>query len=86
MQQNNLRLPEQNSITLVGRLTRDPEVRFTAKGDAVCSFDLAVNRRYKSVSGEWKDDTTFIGIVVWAWSGRNKQRFEEAAQLPFEQD
>lgn len=65
MQQNNLRLPEQNSITLVGRLTRDPEVRFTAKGDPVCSFDLAVNRRYKSVSGEWKDDTTFIGIVVW---------------------
>jgi single-strand DNA-binding protein len=70
MNQNSLRLPEQNSITLVGRLTRDPEVRFTAKGDAVCSFDIAVNRRFKSTSGEWKDDTTFIGIVVWGESAK----------------
>ncbi|MCX5778985.1 MAG: single-stranded DNA-binding protein [Elusimicrobia bacterium] len=70
MNQNNLRLPEQNSITLVGRLTRDPEVRFTGKGDAVCSFDIAVNRRFKSTAGEWKDDTTFIGIVVWGDSGK----------------
>ena len=66
MTQQNLRLPEQNSITLVGRLTRDPEVRFTAKGQAMCRFDLAVNRRYKdATSGEWKDDTSFIPVVVW---------------------
>ncbi|MGA2090799.1 MAG: single-stranded DNA-binding protein [Endomicrobiales bacterium] len=70
MNQNNLRLPEQNSVTLVGRLTRDPEVRFTAKGDAVCSFDIAVNRRFKSTTGEWKDDTTFIGVVVWGESAK----------------
>lgn len=70
MNQNSLRLPEQNSVTLVGRLTRDPEVRFTAKGDAVCSFDIAVNRRFKSAAGEWKDDTTFIGVVVWGESGK----------------
>ena len=66
MAQQNLRLPEQNSITLVGRLTRDPELRFTAKGAAVCRFDLAVNRRYKeAATGEWKDDTSFIPVVVW---------------------
>ena len=66
MTQQSLRLPEQNSVTLVGRLTRDPEVRFTAKGAAVCRFDLAVNRRYKdTTSGEWKDDTSFIPVVVW---------------------
>ena len=66
MTQQNLRLPEQNSVTLVGRLTRDPELRFTAKGSAVCRFDLAVNRRYKdAASGEWKDDTSFISVVVW---------------------
>ena len=64
-QQQNLRLPEQNSVTLVGRLTRDPEVRFTAKGQAVCSFDLAVNRRYKDATGVWQDDTSFIPVVVW---------------------
>jgi len=66
MTQQSLRLPEQNSVTLVGRLTRDPELRFTTKGSAMCRFDLAVNRRYKdATSGEWKDDTSFLPVVVW---------------------
>jgi single-strand DNA-binding protein len=65
MNQTNLRLPEQNSITLVGRLTRDPELRYTAKGQPVCRFDLAVNRRYKDAAGNWQDDTSFIPVVVW---------------------
>lgn len=65
MTQTNLRLPEQNTVTLVGRLTRDPEVRFTTKGAAVCRFDLAVNRRYKDGTGNWTDDTSFIPVVVW---------------------
>ena len=61
-----LRLHELNDVRLVGRLTRDPELRFTTKGQAVCRFDLAVNRRYKDVSsGEWKDDTSFVPVVVW---------------------
>jgi single-strand DNA-binding protein len=61
-----LRLHQLNDVRLVGRLTRDPEVRFTAKGQAVCRFDLAVNRRYKdAASGEWKDDTSFVPVVVW---------------------
>jgi len=60
-----LRLHQLNDVKLVGRLTRDPEVKFTSKGQAVCRFDLAVNRRYKDVSGEWKDDTSFVPIVVW---------------------
>jgi single-strand DNA-binding protein len=63
-----LRLPEQNSVILVGRLTRDPEVRFTAKGQAVCRFDIAVNRRYKDTTGNWQDDTSFIPVVVWGES------------------
>lgn len=60
-----LRLPEQNSVVLVGRLTRDPEVRFTGKGQAMCRFDLAVNRRYKDTAGTWQDDTSFVPVVVW---------------------
>lgn len=60
-----LRLHQLNDVKLVGRLTRDPELRFTAKGQPVCRFDLAVNRRYKDPSGEWKDDTSFIPVVVW---------------------
>lgn len=61
-----LRLPEQNQVLLAGRLTRDPEVRFTQKGSAVCRFDMAVNRRFlDKATNEWKDDTTYVPIVVW---------------------
>jgi single-strand DNA-binding protein len=65
MSTQNLRLPEQNNITLVGRLTHDPEVRFTTKGQAVCRFSIAVNRRYKDQAGTWQDDTSFVPVVVW---------------------
>jgi single-strand DNA-binding protein len=68
MNNSNLRLPEQNSVTLVGRLTRDPEVRYTTKGQAVCRIDIAVNRRYKDAQGAWQDLTSFIPIVVWGES------------------
>lgn len=65
-----LRLHQLNDVRLVGRLTRDPELKFTTKGQAVCRFDLAVNRRYKDISGEWKDDTSFIPVVVWKESAQ----------------
>ncbi len=71
MSTQTLRLPQLNDVRLVGRLTRDPELRFTTKGTAVCRFDLAVNRRYKdNASGEWKDDTSFIPVVVWREAGQ----------------
>ena len=55
-QHSSLRLPEQNSVMMVGRLTRDPELRRTSTGKAVCSFDIAIGRRFKDQStGEWKD-------------------------------
>ena len=61
-----IRLPEQNHVLLAGRLTHDPDLRFTQKGQALCRLDIAVNRRYKDPSsGEWKDDTTFVPIVAW---------------------
>jgi single-strand DNA-binding protein len=60
-----LRLHQMNDVRLIGRLTRDPELRFTPKGQAVCKFDLAVNRRYKDATGEWKDETSFVPVVVW---------------------
>ena len=63
-----IRLPEQNSVTMVGRLTRDPEMRFTAKGQAICRFDIAVNRRYKDATGVWQDDVSYVPVVVWGES------------------
>jgi single-strand DNA-binding protein len=66
-QNNNFRLPEQNSVIMVGRLTRDPELRRTDMGKAVCSFDIAISKRMKDpITGEWKDaDPTFVPIIVW---------------------
>lgn len=61
-----IRLPEQNTVLLTGRLTRDAELKYTASGVAMCRFSIAVNRRFKDPkSGEWKDDTSYVDISVW---------------------
>ena len=61
-----VRLPEQNQVLISGRLTRDPNVAFTQKGQAVCRFDVAVNRRYlDQATNEWKDDVVYVPVVVW---------------------
>ena len=52
-----------NKIVLMGRLTRDPEMRHTGNGTAVASFSLAVDRDFKSQSGE--KETDFVDIVAW---------------------
>ena len=49
-----------NQVTIVGRLTRDPEVRFAATGTAVASFAIATNHRYQDKGGQWKDEVAFI--------------------------
>jgi len=58
-------LPEQNSVTIVGRLAADPVLRYTQKGQGVCRFDAAVNRSYKDATGEWQKEVNFIPVVVW---------------------
>jgi len=54
-----------NQVTLMGNLTRDPELRQTPTGQNVTSFSLALNRSYKDASGEWKEVTDYIDIVCW---------------------
>jgi single-strand DNA-binding protein len=54
-----------NQVTLMGNLTRDPELRQTPTGQNVCSFSLALNRSYKDSSGEWQEATDYIDIVAW---------------------
>lgn len=55
-----------NRVFLIGNLTRDPELRYLPSGQAVASFTVAVNRTYASQTGERKEDTSFIRVVVWA--------------------
>ncbi len=55
-----------NSVTLIGRLTQDPELRFTAGGAAVTNFNIAVNRNYKDRNGEWQDKLDgFFKCTCW---------------------
>lgn len=55
-----------NKVILIGNLTRDPEVRYTPKGSAVCDLGLAVNRTYSLDSGEKREEVTFVDVVLWA--------------------
>lgn len=81
-----IKLPEQNLVLLVGRLTRDPNVAFTQKGQAVCRCDIAVNRRYMdTTTNEWKDDTVFVPVVVWgAAAERCKDRVKKGTPIQVE--
>ncbi|MBI3385235.1 single-stranded DNA-binding protein [Candidatus Gottesmanbacteria bacterium] len=54
-----------NKVTLIGNLTRDPELRFTPTGTAVCTFGLATNRSWTTDSGEKREETEFHRIVSW---------------------
>jgi single-strand DNA-binding protein len=59
-----------NTVTVVGNITRDPELRFTAGGKGIASFGLAVNRRYQ-VNGEWQEKVSFFNISAWDQLGEN---------------
>jgi single-strand DNA-binding protein len=54
-----------NRVQLIGNLTRDPELRYTPNGTAVCSFGLATNRSWKTDAGEKHDEAEFHNIVAW---------------------
>ncbi len=54
-----------NKVYLMGNLTRDPELRYTPKGQAVAKLALAVNRRYTTESGEAREEVTFVDIDAW---------------------
>jgi single-strand DNA-binding protein len=54
-----------NKVILAGNLTRDPELRYTPKGTAIASFGLAINRKWKSETGEAKEEVTFVDVEAW---------------------
>lgn len=54
-----------NRVELIGNLTRDPELRYTPNGAAVCTFGMATNRVYTTVDGEKKEEAEFHRLVAW---------------------
>jgi len=64
-----------NRVVLVGNLTRDPELRHTPSGTAVCSLRLAVNTRRKDESGQWTDKPNYFDVTVWGGQAESCSQF-----------
>ena len=60
-----------NKVILVGNLTRDPELRYTPKGTAIAKIALAVNRNWRSESGEQREEVTFVDVDVFGRTAEN---------------
>ena len=60
-----------NRVVLVGNLTKDPELRHTPSGTAVCKLRLAVNTRQKDPQGNWGDKPNYFDVTVWGNQGES---------------
>jgi single-strand DNA-binding protein len=60
-----------NRVVVVGNLTRDPELRHTPSGTAVCSLRIAVNSRQKQADGQWGEKPNYFSVTVWGQQGEN---------------
>ncbi len=73
-----------NKVLLIGNLTRDPELRYLTGGNsAVCEFGIAINRRFMQASGQEKDETCFLEIVVWGKQAETCSRFLQKGSSVF---
>ncbi len=68
-----------NNVTLLGRITRDPEVKAVGNGSAVCNFTLAVNRNFKNQQGEYEAD--FINVVAFGNTAQRMQQYVAKGNL-----
>ena len=59
-----------STVTIVGNITRDPELRFTAGGKGIANFGVAVNRRWQQ-NGEWQEKVSFFNVTAWDTLGEN---------------
>lgn len=74
-----------NKVMLIGNLTRDPELRVTPRGTAICTFSLAVNRKWRDEAGAEKEDVTFVDCEAWGkaaevldkWMSKGRPLFVE---------
>jgi len=63
-----------NRVVLIGRLTRDAELKSIASGQSVCKFSIAVNRRKKN-GDQWEDEANFFDVVVWGRQGESLHQY-----------
>src|SRR5437879_4863803 len=59
-----------NTVTVIGNITRDPELRFTNAGQAIATVGIAVNRRFQR-NGQWEENTSFFNVTCWGQLGEN---------------
>ncbi len=64
-----------NKIIVIGNLGRDPELRYTPQGDAVCDFSIATNERKKDKAGEFQDITTWFKVTLWRKLAENASKY-----------
>ena len=64
-----------NKITIVGNLGRDPELRYTPQGNAVCNFSVATNEKRRDKNGEMQDITTWFRITLWGKQAENASKY-----------
>jgi len=72
-----------NKVILMGNLTRKPEVRYTQGGMAICNLGLAVNRRFKDQSGNWKEEATFVDVTFFGKRGEAFAKFHDKGRPAF---
>ena len=72
-----------NKVLLMGNLTRNPEIRYTPGGSAVCEFGMAMNRRFMQANGQEKDETCFVDITVWGKQAESSSRFLQKGSSVF---
>lgn len=66
-----------NKVTLLGNLTRDPELRNTQNGNSVCNFSLAVNRTWRNAEGEQQEAVDFIDCAAWGKAGELIEQYTQ---------
>src|SRR5438093_230355 len=64
-----------NRVVLVGNLTKDPELRHTPSGTAVCKLRIAVNTRQKDAQGDWGDTPNYFDVTVWGNQGESCSQY-----------
>lgn len=64
-----------NRLQIAGNLTRDPELKFTANGTAVCNFGVAINKRWTNEAGEKREDVTFVDATAFGKTGENISQY-----------